>query len=338
MDIMEVNLVEISNQYIDYILSFQELDIEVASEYLEMAAYLIELKSKMLIPKEEVEIDITLEEREQDELLRRLVEYHKIKEVSQYFKEKQMEYLQTFSKQKSIVKVLKIDDDSLPLAKNDIDIDKFAKVFLKILEKNKKNGIEVNTINYVEISPEEVSKEIQNLLLEGLLFINGDDGVSLEDFIKVLDCEESEVVNLINELTEKYKNDVNSAFSIQKFASSKFRLSTKKEHSEYYIKLENIKTETKLSSASLETLSIIAYKGPITKQAVEEIRGVNCDTVVQKLLIRNLIKKVKDQKGIGGASIYVVTDVFLKYFNINSLDELPKLKEDTQGEKDIFSR
>ncbi|WP_339021429.1 segregation and condensation protein A [Spiroplasma endosymbiont of Atherix ibis] len=160
MDIMDINLFELSSQYISYIKKYEELNIEIASEYLVMAAYLIELKSKLLISKEEVEIDSSYEEQERDELIRRLMEYHKIKEVTDFFKTKQEEFLKTFSKSKSIIKISKIDDDKLPLAENNIDIEKFSNIFLRAIEKNKFKKMEVNTITSVEISPEEVSEDI----------------------------------------------------------------------------------------------------------------------------------------------------------------------------------
>lgn len=163
MDIMDVNLLEISNQYIAYITECDQLDVEIASEYLTMAAYLIELKSRLLIPKEEVQIDSDYESQQRDDLIRRLVEYHKIKEVTQYFKDKQLEFLKTFSKPKSIVKITKIDDDTLPLAPNNINIDKFANVFLKIIEKNNLKKPVINTLTTKEVSPEEVANDIREL-------------------------------------------------------------------------------------------------------------------------------------------------------------------------------
>ncbi|WP_338971736.1 segregation and condensation protein A [Spiroplasma endosymbiont of Panorpa germanica] len=162
--ILEVNLIELSNQYIEYINSFVELDIEIASEYLVMGAYLLELKSKTLIPKEEVNLDDDFEENQRTELLGRLVEYHKIKQTLDFFKLKQAEYMQTHSKPKSIVKVLKIDDDELPLAPINIDLNKFANIFLKAIEKNQLKTPSVKTITRKDISPEFMSAQIVKIL------------------------------------------------------------------------------------------------------------------------------------------------------------------------------
>ncbi|WP_339029545.1 segregation and condensation protein A [Spiroplasma endosymbiont of Cantharis nigra] len=180
MNIMDINLIELSSQYISYIKEYELLDIEIASEYLVMAAYLIELKSKLLIPKEEVEVDSNYEDQERDDLIRRLMEYHKIKEVTNFFKTKQEDFLKTFSKTKSIIKIAKIDDDELPLAQNNIDIEKFSNIFLKAIEKNKFQRMEVNTINRTDVSPEEVAEEIKEFLKN-----NNIDEIDLERLIEL---------------------------------------------------------------------------------------------------------------------------------------------------------
>lgn len=164
VSIFEVNLLELSNQYVEYINSLAHLDIEIASEYLIMAAYLVELKSKHLIPKAKIEVDSNYEADQREELLARLLEYHKIKEVTAFFKEQQSEGLKIYSKPKSVIRITKVDDDKLPLAPIHIDIHKFAQIFLKVIEKNKFKKLETNTLASEEVSPEEVAKEIQTYL------------------------------------------------------------------------------------------------------------------------------------------------------------------------------
>ncbi|WP_338983050.1 segregation and condensation protein A [Spiroplasma endosymbiont of Othius punctulatus] len=166
MSIMEINLLELSNQYLDFINSTKDLNIEIASEYLIMAAYLIEIKSKLLIPKEVVEVDSNYEEDQRQELLQRLMEYHKIKEVTKHFKEFQEEGMKLISKEKSIIQIQKIDDMDLPLAPSHIDMDKFSKIFLKLMEKNRLKTPEVNTIQSTEVSPEEMSENIKAFLVK----------------------------------------------------------------------------------------------------------------------------------------------------------------------------
>lgn len=176
-------------------------------------------------------------------------------------------------------------------------------------------------------------------ITEGLLFVNGDDGVSIDDLRFILNTEEDSIIEkILDALKDKYSSDESSGLDIQKFARNKFRMITKKENAEHYAKLSNIKTEAKLSTASIETLSIIAYKGPISKAKVEDIRGVNCETIFYKLKLRNLIEEAGKSSELGKPMLYKVTDDFLKYFNLNSLDDLPKLKETIEEEKDIFKR
>ncbi|QBQ07490.1 chromosome condensation and segregation factor B [Spiroplasma gladiatoris] len=183
----------------------------------------------------------------------------------------------------------------------------------------------------------DLKKEMS--IVEGLLFINGDEGASLDDIKLILEINDSNLVEqIITQLIEKYQNDMSSGLDIQRFAKVKYRMITKKENVDYFIKLSNIKTETKLSTASIETLSIIAYKGPITRADVENIRGVNSDSIFYKLKLRGMISEAGKSNEVGKPTLYKVTDNFLKYFNLNSLDDLPKLKEQNEKEQDIFGR
>ncbi|WP_342269274.1 SMC-Scp complex subunit ScpB [Spiroplasma endosymbiont of Aspidapion aeneum] len=174
-------------------------------------------------------------------------------------------------------------------------------------------------------------------VVEGLLFLNGDAGVDIEDIKQMLNInEKDEVVKIINNLNHKYKNDDSCGLMIQTFAQTKFRMVIKNAFFDYYLKLENIKTEAKLSSAAIEVLSLIAYRGPISKPEVEQIRGVNCDIHFSKLRQRGLIaENGKAENLVGKPMLYITTDDFLKYFNLNSLDELPPLTAVEENE-DIF--
>jgi segregation and condensation protein B len=84
-----------------------------------------------------------------------------------------------------------------------------------------------------------------------------------------------------------------------------------------------------LSQAALETLAIIAYKQPVTKTDVEQIRGVNCDYSIQKLLEKELIAIVGKSEGLGKPILYGTSNLFMDYFGINSIEELPQLKDFT---------
>jgi segregation and condensation protein B len=90
-----------------------------------------------------------------------------------------------------------------------------------------------------------------------------------------------------------------------------------------------------LSQAALETLAIIAYKQPVTKPDIEQIRGVNCDYSIQKLLEKELISIIGKSEAIGKPILYGTSTVFMDYFGINSIDELPQIKEFTDDTASI---
>jgi segregation and condensation protein B len=102
---------------------------------------------------------------------------------------------------------------------------------------------------------------------------------------------------------------------------------TREEYASYLQKLYKGRTSSRLTQRALETLSIVAYKQPITKQEIEAIRGVNVDAVMKTLLERNLISIEGRQKAPGSPLLYGTTKYFLEYFALNSLEALPKLKE-----------
>jgi len=95
------------------------------------------------------------------------------------------------------------------------------------------------------------------------------------------------------------------------------------------------RSKKKLSQAALETLAIIAYKQPVTKTDVEQIRGVNCDYSVQKLLEKELIAIIGKSESVGKPILYGTSPLFMDYFGINSIQELPHIKELTENSVSI---
>jgi len=91
------------------------------------------------------------------------------------------------------------------------------------------------------------------------------------------------------------------------------------------------RSKKKLSQAALETLAIVAYKQPVTKPDIEQIRGVNCDYSIQKLLEKELITIVGKSEAIGKPILYGTSPLFMDYFGINSIKELPHIKELTDN-------
>ncbi len=162
-------------------------------------------------------------------------------------------------------------------------------------------------------------------IIEGILFLNGDDGVDIKDIFSVIDgINKKDILNGLKLLEEKY-NDNNHGIKIVSFAKTKYRITTRIEQYPYYVKLRKINVSKKLSKSTMEVLAIIAYKFPITKSKIEKIRGVSSDHIIYKLKDLDFIKECGRSNEIGSPKQYTITENFMKKFNINSIDELPKI-------------
>lgn len=156
--------------------------------------------------------------------------------------------------------------------------------------------------------------------IEAILFVAGDP-VDVIDIAIALDITELEAIDLVEELLKTY-NDNKRGIHIQ-FINNKLQLHTNKSYAHYVERLFHTETELKLSQTVLETLSIIAYKQPITRAEIEALRGVKSDYSLSVLLDNELIKVSGNKDTIGRPKLYVTTDAFLSHFSIKSLSELP---------------
>ena len=135
-----------------------------------------------------------------------------------------------------------------------------------------------------------------------------------------------QVESAIEAIGEKYNSEF-YAFEMKESGGG-WQFLTKKEYHKTIAQLNADKYLKKLSTAALETLSIIAYKQPITKSEIENIRGVNCDYAVQKLLEKDLVVIAgRNEDAVGKPLIYTTSKSFMDYFGINSAEDLPKIKE-----------
>ncbi|MFD1360600.1 SMC-Scp complex subunit ScpB [Lentibacillus salinarum] len=166
---------------------------------------------------------------------------------------------------------------------------------------------------------------------EGLLFASGDEGVTIKQLARVLDIPDHSVEYLLEELKYDYDNTNRGMLLMQ--SHDVFHLTTKPEHSPYLKKLLETPQATRMSQAALETLAIIAYKQPITRTEIEEIRGVKSDRPVQTLMARALIEEAGRKDGAGRPILFITSREFLTYFGLTSLDELPPLPEDVGTEQ-----
>jgi segregation and condensation protein B len=177
-------------------------------------------------------------------------------------------------------------------------------------------------------------------ILESVLFAAGDEGLSLKQITTVLEVDEIKAQGIISEMQQDYEKDENRGILLVQIAGV-FQLATKKEHADYLKRLVESPGTTHLSQAALETLAIIAYKQPITRVEIEEIRGVKTERPLQTLASRALIKEVGRAEGAGRAYLYGTTKEFLDYFGLKNIAELPPLPEkiddeEVQDEADLF--
>ena len=170
--------------------------------------------------------------------------------------------------------------------------------------------------------------------IQALVFVS-EQSIRTEEIIYCLqaafneDFTEEEINIHLQNITQKYQ-DKNFAIELIK-TNNGYQFLTKKAYHQVISLLQQQRSKMKLSQAALETLAIIAYKQPVTKPDVEQIRGVNCDYSIQKLLEKELIAIVGKSEAIGKPILYGTSSVFMDYFGINSINELPQIKDFTDS-------
>ena len=167
--------------------------------------------------------------------------------------------------------------------------------------------------------------------IEALLFVVGDDGLTIKQLSQLLGEAEELVVQAMQALRANYEEDLARGITVKEMAGV-YQLITKSELAESIQRLVENPTVQSLSQASLEVLAIVAYKQPITRVAIEDLRGVKCERPIQTLVSRGLIKEVGRSEGTGRAILYGTTKEFLNYFGLNSIEEMPPLPEEENGE------
>lgn len=172
---------------------------------------------------------------------------------------------------------------------------------------------------------------IWNGILESLLFAAGDEGLSLKQLAEVLEVDTLKAGEIVEELRKEYERNNKRGIMIVQLAGT-YQLATKKENAAYLKKLVDSPNTATLSQAALETLAIIAYKQPITRAEIEEIRGVKTERPLHTLMSKVLIKEVGRAEGTGRAFLYGTTKEFLDYFGLKSIEELPQLPEKVDEE------
>lgn len=166
-------------------------------------------------------------------------------------------------------------------------------------------------------------REIKSII-EGLLFIWGDP-LTIDDISNILEVKSTDVVRLMDEMLDDFDFNRRGLRIIK--ANDTYQLSTRPEHFSWMAKLNHTKPNKSLSNAAMETLAIIAYRQPIIKSEVDNIRGVKSDRAIETLMDKNIIKELGRLERIGRPIMYGTTDYFLRLFSLESLDDLPDLEE-----------
>lgn len=165
--------------------------------------------------------------------------------------------------------------------------------------------------------------------LEAVLFAAGEP-LSVAEIANVMQLDKPQVWNLLNNLENAYAEE-NRGLMLREVAGG-YQLVTKPCYYNLLANLSQIKN-VKLSNAAMETLAIVAFKQPVTRSEMEEIRGVKVDGVVNTLLDLGLIAEVGRKKAPGNPLLYGTTDKFLTVFGMNSIEDLPKVDFDQALEK-----
>ncbi|WP_251574750.1 SMC-Scp complex subunit ScpB [Limosilactobacillus agrestimuris] len=162
--------------------------------------------------------------------------------------------------------------------------------------------------------------------IEGLLFISGDEGITLGDLAKITGFMKPAVLELLKRLKERYEGESDSALVLLNSGDT-YRLATKHKLSPVIKHYFEVPLTIPLTRVLLEVLAIIAYRQPITRLEIDDIRGVQSSASLQKLMARGLISTHGRLEAPGRPFLYVTTDSFLDYFGLSSLKELPPLAE-----------
>ncbi len=157
-------------------------------------------------------------------------------------------------------------------------------------------------------------------VLEALLFVSGD-GLKISDICELLELQKSEVQSAVKRLQKKYGGK--SGVHLISY-NGKIQLASNPDYAEVLSCVLNPIKEKALSNPAMETLSIIAYRQPVTRLDIEHIRGVNCDYALQALLKNNLIEIVGRKDALGKPLLFGTTETFLKRFGIEDLESLPE--------------
>ena len=187
----------------------------------------------------------------------------------------------------------------------------------------------IETQESVEMD-EKIPVENPEAVVEAVLFAMGN-SVEYKKLADVLNMSIEETKQLLNDMKEKYNADNNRGVSIVELGDS-VQMCSKTEMYEHLVKVATVPKHFSLSDAALETLSIVAYKQPVTRLEIEKIRGVNCDHAINKLIEYGFISEIGRLDAPGRPLLFGTTEEFLRSFGVKSLEELPTITPDRLAE------
>jgi len=168
--------------------------------------------------------------------------------------------------------------------------------------------------------------------IESLLFVSGEDGLTKKQVAFLTSSPVEEIEVTLDEMMQEYKVNETRGIEIKQLAGT-YQLVTKQENIDSIQRLVENPTTQSLSQASLEVLAIIAYKQPITRVEIEEIRGVKSERPIHTLSAKGLVQEVGRADGTGRAILYGTTNEFLQYFGLKDIKALPPLPEDLSADE-----
>ncbi|NRN89101.1 SMC-Scp complex subunit ScpB [Lactobacillus helveticus] len=175
--------------------------------------------------------------------------------------------------------------------------------------------------------------------LEALLYAAGDNGLEEQNLIEMLEIDGESLDKVAQNLQQKLTQDADSGLQLIHIAHT-YKLTTSPQTAKIIEKYFQKDLTKNLSQSALEILAIVAYRQPITRVEIDDIRGVNSSGALQTLVWRGLIKADGKKDAPGHPKLYVTTDYFLQYFNYHSLADLPLIEDfadnDSNGEIDLF--
>lgn len=169
--------------------------------------------------------------------------------------------------------------------------------------------------------------------IESLLFVIGEDGLTIQQLSILTDAKEEVIAEAIHQMIQNYEEQSERGIAIKELAGT-FRLISKPEHADTIQRLVENPPSQSLSQASLEVLAIVAYKQPITRVEIDDLRGVKSERALHTLNARGLVHEVGRAEGTGRAILYGTTKEFLNYFGMKNINELPELPEENASEID----